>query len=107
MLRRGSERASLAAKLPSLRVAVRGRAHSSRHLNEHSCAADPVLHALLHTAVLKPHSIVRQIKDSQPLRQIFVAEARSQTQRDDPSAAVTDMSFAAQRLTHSKSHWGG
>ena len=89
MLRRGSERAS------GLRVVIRDRAHSSRRLYEHAFAADPVLHSLLHTAVLKPRIIVRQIKDSQPLRQIFVAEARGQTQRGDLIAAVTDMPFCS------------
>ena len=98
MLHHNSERAALAGKLPNLRVIIRDRAHSSRHLNEHSFAADPVLHSLLQTAVLNPHSVVRQIKDSQPLRQIFVAEARSQPYRDDLITAVTDMSFAAQRF---------
>ena len=98
MLHRNSERAALAGKLPNLRVIIRDRAHSSRHLNEHSFAADPVLHSLFQTAVLQQHSIVRQLKDSQPLRQIFVAEARSQTFRDDFITVVTDMSFAAQRF---------
>ena len=98
MLHTGSERAALAEKLPNLRAIIRDRAHSSRHLNEHSFTADPILHSLLQTAVLKQHSIVRQIKDSQPLRQIFVAEARSQTHRDDLITVVTDMSFAAQRF---------
>ena len=45
-----------------------------------------------------PHNTVRQIKDSQPLRQLFVAEARGQPQRDDLIAGVTDMPFAAQRF---------
>ena len=49
-------------------------------------------------AVLRPRSIVRQIKDSQALRDIFVGGARSQTEPDDLLAAVTDMSFAPQRL---------
>ena len=65
MLHRDSERATLAEKLPNLRVVIRDRAHNSRHLNEHSFAADPILQFLLHTAVLRAHSIVRQIKDSQ------------------------------------------
>ena len=98
MLHRDSERAALAEKLPNLRVVIRDRAHSSRHLNEHSFAADPILHLLLQTAVLKPHSIVRQIKDSQPLRGVFVGEARNQAQREDLLAVVTDMSFAPQRF---------
>ena len=98
MLRRGSERAALIGKRPCLRVVIRDRAHSPRRLTKHSFAAHPVLHSLLQTAVLKPHIIVRQIKDSQPLRQIFVAEALNQTQRDDLIAVVTDMPFAAQRF---------
>ena len=98
MLHRDSQRAALADKLPNLRVVIRDRAHSSRHLNEHSFAADPVLQLLLQTAVLKPHSIARQIKDSQPLRGIFVREARNQASRDDLIAVVTDMSFAPQRF---------
>jgi len=98
MLHQKSERSALVAKMPNLRVVIRDRAHSSRHLNEHSFAADPVLQMLLQTAVLRPHSIARQLKDSQPLRAIFVAEAQNQLSRDDLIATVTDMSFAAQRF---------
>ena len=79
MLHAGSARAALAEKLPNLRGIIRDRAHSSRRLSEHSFKADPILDGLLQTAVLQQHSIVRQIKDSQPLRQIFVAEARNQS----------------------------
>ena len=98
MLHQRSERSALVEKMPNLRVVIRDRAHSSRHLNEHSFAADPVLQMLLQTAVLRPHSIARQLKDSQPLRAIFVAEAQNQLNRDDLIATVTDMSFAAQRF---------
>ena len=98
MLHQRSERKALAEKMPNLRVVIRDRAHSSRHLNEHSFAADPVLRMLLHTVVLRPHSIARQLRDSQPLRAIFVAETKNQLHRDDLIATVTDMSFAAQRF---------
>ena len=98
MLHQKSERAALAEKMPNLRVVIRDRAHSSRHLNEHSFAADPVLQLLLHTLVLRQHSIARQLRDSQPLRAVFVAETKNQLHRDDLIATVTDMSFAAQRF---------
>jgi hypothetical protein len=75
MLHRNSERDALAEKLPNLRAVIHDRAHSSRHLKEHSFAADPVLHSLLQAAVLD-----------------------SQTLRADLLAVVTDMSFAAQRF---------
>ena len=90
MLHQKPERAALAEKMPNLRVVIRDRAHSSRHLNEHSFAADPVLQLLLHTLVLRQHSIARQLKDSQPLRAVFVAETENQLHRDDLIATVTD-----------------
>ena len=98
MLRRDSERATLAEKLPNLRVVIRDRAHNSRHLNEPSCAADPMLQSLLHTAVPKAHNIVRQIKDSQAIRGICVGKARIQANRDDLLTAVADMSFSPRRF---------
>ena len=98
MLHRGSGRTPLAEKLPNLRVVIRDRPHSSRCLNGHSLAADPILHSLLQTAALKPYNTVQQIRGSQPLHQIFVAEARSRTRRDDRIATVTGVPVAAQRF---------
>ena len=98
MLHVKSLRSALAPKLPNLRVIIRDRAHSSRHLSARSFAADPVLQDLLDVTILKPHSVIRQIRDSMPLRQIFVAEARSQARRDDFIDIVTNMSFAGHRF---------
>jgi hypothetical protein len=98
MLHVKSLRSALAPKLPNLRVIIRDRAHSSRHLSARSFAADPVLQDLLDVTILKPHSVIRQIRDSMPLRQIFVAEARSQARRDDFIDVVTNMSFAGHRF---------
>ena len=84
--------------LPNLRVVIRDLAHSSQHLNEHSCAADPILQFLMHVAVLRARNIARRIKDSQALRDICVGEARNQAARDDLLAAGTDMPVAPQRL---------
>ena len=76
MLHAKSLRSTLAPKLPNLRKIVRDRAHNSRHLSARSFATDPLLHALVGLSILKPHTVIRQIKDSTPLRQIFVAEAQ-------------------------------
>ena len=57
-----------------------------------------MLQVLLHTAVLRAHSIVRHIKDSQPLLGVFVGEARNQARRGKQIATVTFMFFAAQRF---------
>ena len=48
--------------------------------------------------MLRAHIAVRQIKDSQVLRDICVGEARNQAARDDLPAAGPDMSFAPQRF---------
>ena len=98
MLHMKSLRSALAPKLPNLRVIIRDRAHSSRHLSARSFAADPVLQELLDVTILKPHSVIRQIRDSLPLRQIFVTEARCQAKRDDFIDIVTNMSFAGHRF---------
>ena len=85
-------------KMLNLCVVTNARAHNSRHLHKRASAADPILQYLLHTAVLKPHNIARQIKNSQPLRHVFVCEAHNQERQNKLIATVTDMPFAAQRF---------
>ena len=93
MLHVKSLRSALTPKLPNLRVIIRGRARNSRHLSARSFATEPLLQELLDLTILTPHSVIRQIRDSMPLRQIFVAKAQCQAKRDYFINVLTNMSF--------------
>ncbi len=98
MLHPNSVRNSLAAKLPNLRLLIRDKAHSSRHLVRHGFQADPVLEKILNTVIMQKSSITNTLKNSLILRRVFKQEVADQAVLNDMLTCVSDLSFAKQRF---------
>jgi hypothetical protein len=73
-----SLRGDLAAKLPSLRLVLRDKAHATRRLTERTFACDNFLGRIMQAVVLGQGSASRLLKNSRRLQCIFEREVKTQ-----------------------------
>ncbi len=93
------ERAADAAKLPSLKMIIRDKAHCARRLTQRTFKVDQMLDSIVRVMLFAKPSIATMLRTSAPCQEVFEKELKRQDRpRGAPEATPTTLGYAKQRF---------